>query len=345
MSENTPLKSSGRFGLARRFAPHGLAAVGVAAALALTACGTTDVDDDSDETDGSGDAGPVTVTDYTGEEITLDAPAERVVTLEWAPTENVEMLGGELVGVADVDGYNAWVGSAEVDEGVTDVGLRTEPSLEAIGQADPDLILGVEESVPDGLKEDLEEIAPVVLQSSGDTADPIEHMRENFFMTAELLAAEEEAEAVWSDYEAAVEESREAVAEAGAEETPFVLTYPTVEGNTATFRMHGPGALAMTLGEEIGLVPAWEDEGDEAFAISQSDVEGLTELPDDTVFYWWTVEGEPEDPFEPLEDNSVWTSLGFVENQAMHPVEQVWIYGGPASAIQWLEYLTETIDE
>lgn len=319
---------------------RGAALLGLAA-LALTSCGTTDVEDSAE--DQSSDSGPITVTDYSGEEITLDSPAQRVVTLEWAPTENVEVLGGELVGVADVEGYNAWSGAAPISEDTTDVGLRTEPSLEAIGQADPDLILGVEESVPDGLREDLEEIAPVVLQSSGSTEDPVGHMQENFEMTAELLGAQEQAEEVWADYEQAVEEARSAVEEAGAEGTPFVLVYGTVEGNTATFRMHGPGALAMTLGEEIGLEPAWEDEGDEAFAISQADVEGLTELPEDTVFYYWTVESEPEDPFEPLESNSVWTGLGFVENEAMHPVEQVWIYGGPASAAQWTELLAETI--
>lgn len=313
-------------------------------ALALSACGTTEVDDGGNTGgDNGSDAGPVTVTDYTGEEITLDAPAERVVTLEWAPTENVEILGGNHVGVADIEGYNAWSGAASIeDEGITEVGLRTEPSLESIGQANPDLILGVEESVPEGLKEDLEEIAPVVLQSSGDTEDPVGHMRENFYMTAELLGAEDRADEVWADYEQSLEDARTAVEEAGAEGTPFVLTYAAVEGNTATFRMHGPGALAMTLGEEVGLEPAWDDEGDPAFAISQSDVEGLTELPEDTLFYWWTVEDEPDNPFEPLEGNSVWNGLDFVENDAMFPVEQVWIYGGPASAAQWVDLLAET---
>lgn len=320
-------------------------ALAAAVALALTACGTTDVDERSEGDADNADSGPVTVTDYAGEEITLEAPAQNIVTLEWAQTENVEILGGHHVGIADIDGFSAWNSAVTLDEDVTDVGLRTEPSLEAIAQADPDLILGTDVSVPEGLLEDLEEIAPVVLQSGADATDPVGSMRENFYQTAELLGAEDQADEVWADYEAAVEVAAEAVEEAGAEGTPFVAVYPVVEGNTATFRMHGPGALVQALGTEIGLEAAWEDEGDAEWAISQSDVEGLTALDDDTVLYWWTYEGEPDDPFEPLENNSVWASLPFVEQEAMHPIERIWIYGGPASAEQWLEYLSETISE
>lgn len=323
---------------------RGVAAAAAVGLLSLTACGTTEVEETESSSE-SEDSGPVTVTDYRGEEVTLDAPAQRVVTLEWAQTENVEVLGGRHVGVADLEGYETWATAASVDDDAADVGLRTEPSLEAIGQADPDLILGVDVSVPEGLLEDLEEIAPVVLQSGADATDPLGNMEENFYMTADLLGAQDRADEIWAEFEETRDNAAEAIADAGAEGTPFVLVYPTVEGNTATFRMHGPGALAQSLGMEIGLESAWEDEGDEAFAISQSDIEGLTALDDRTIFYWWTSPTDPADPFEPLENNSVWTSLGFVEHEAMHPVEGIWIYGGPASAGQWMGYLTETAVE
>lgn len=319
----------------------GLTAVG---ALMLTGCGTTDVDtEDSAGTDE--DVEPLSVTDHSGEEVTLEGPAQRVVTLEWAQTENVEVLGGEHVGVADLEGYEAWASAAEVDDDVVDVGLRTEPSLEAIGQANPDLILGVEGSVPEGMQEDLEEIAPVVLQEPADASDPLGHMERTFFQTAELLDANGEAEELWSDFQESLEQAGETISAAEAEDTPFVVAYPSVEGNTATFRLHGAGAAVSALGEEIGLTTAWEDDGDPEWAISDSDVEGLTALPEDTEFLWWTAETEPEDPFGPLEENSTWNSLGFVEEERMQVIEQIWLYGGPASAMQWTELLTETVTE
>lgn len=316
----------------------------VIGSLTLSACGTTEVDTD-DESGADSESDPITVTNHAGEEVTLDGPAQRVVTLEWAQTENVEMLGGNHVGMADLEGYEAWASAGEVDEDIVDVGLRTEPSIEAIGQANPDLIIGSEESVPDGLLEDLEEIAPVVLQETADASDPLGHMERTFFQTAELLDAQDEAEQIWGDYEQSLTEAQEAVSAAEVEETPFVVTYPAVEGNTATFRMHGPGAMVSAVGEEIGLSPAWDDEGDPGFAISSSDVEGLTALPEETELFWWTASTEPEDPFSALEDNGAWNSLGFVESDRMHPIQRTWIYGGPGSAMQWIEQLTDTVTD
>lgn len=312
--------------------------------LSLSACGTTDVDT-GDESEADSDAGPITVTDHSGEEITIEGPAQRVVTLEWAQTENVEMLGGNHVGAADLEGYEAWASAAEVDEDVVDVGLRTEPSIEAIGRANPDLIIGSEESVPEGLMQDLEEIAPVVLQESADASDPLGHMERTFFQTADLLGAQDEAEQIWGDYEQTLEDSRESISAADAEQTPFAVAYPSIEGNTATFRMHGPGAMVSAVGEEIGLDPAWEQEGDDGWAISSSDVEGLTALPEATELFWWTASTEPEDPFAALQDNSAWNSLGFVENDRMYPIQRTWLYGGPGSAMQWAEQLTETVSD
>ncbi|WP_300342685.1 iron-siderophore ABC transporter substrate-binding protein [Nesterenkonia sp.] len=318
-----------------------LLAAAALSTLALTSCGTTDVDGGDQESDPAGE--PITVTDYAGEEVTLEGPAQRVVTLEWAQTENVELLGGNHVGMADLEGYQAWASAAEVDDDVVDVGLRTEPSLEAIGQANPDLILGVEGSVPDGLRADLEEIAPVVLQEPADASDPLGHMERTFFQTAELLGAQERAEEIWADYEQTLDAAGQQIADAGAEDTPFVVLYPSVEGNTATFRMHGPGALASAVGEELGLSTAWEDEGDPEWGISTSDVEGLMALPEDTEVFWWTASTEPENPFAPLEDSAAWNSLSFVEQERMYPVERIWIYGGPGSAMQWAEYVSETV--
>lgn len=60
---------------------HRVTAAAAVALLGLTACGTTDVDE-TEEAPEPENSGPVTVTDYRGEEITLDAPAQRVVTLE-----------------------------------------------------------------------------------------------------------------------------------------------------------------------------------------------------------------------------------------------------------------------
>ena len=118
-------------------------ALALATALALTACGTTEdpaaADDAADATTDAA-SGPVTVTDERGE-VTLDAPAADIVSLEWGLTENLVALGVEPVGQADVEGYHTWDTVAPIDAGTPDVGTRGEPSLDAISALEPDLVV------------------------------------------------------------------------------------------------------------------------------------------------------------------------------------------------------------
>src|SRR5690606_4998579 len=114
--------------------------------LALAACGSVEDSaspDASAATDSAdADAGaPLTVTDARGEEIALEGPATEVVGLEWGPVENLVSLGVMPIGVADVEGYSNWVSAAPLDEGVTDVGMRGEPSVDALVALDPDLVV------------------------------------------------------------------------------------------------------------------------------------------------------------------------------------------------------------
>ena len=80
--------------------------------------------------------------------LTLDKTPERVIALNWAATEALLLLGVTPIGVADRDGYNAWVREPELPEGVANVGTRVAPSLEAIAELKPDLIVTSSEMAP-----------------------------------------------------------------------------------------------------------------------------------------------------------------------------------------------------
>lgn len=91
----------------------------------------------------------------------FDAPPERVVTLDWALTEQVLDLGVTPVGAPELALYRDWVGEPEVPEGVADVGLRTEPNLERIAALEPDVILASD--LDPAQAQTLSRIAPLVV--------------------------------------------------------------------------------------------------------------------------------------------------------------------------------------
>lgn len=320
-------------------------------ATALTACGTTDAPTDAAPADAapegsasSSGAAAITVTDARGEEVTLDAPATDVVTLEWSTTDYVTTLGVQPVGVADVEGYGLWSSAGELAEGVTDVGVRTEPSIESIAGLEPDLILADADSIPEDAMEQMERIAPVVVLQ-GATADGlVELVKSNQATVGTLLGKEAEAEQLAADFDTTIESARATVAEGGKEGTPFVLTYPYAEANSITFRVHAEGSSPSAVGGLIGLTDAWAEPGDAAYGLASSDVEGLTNLPEDTEFLYW-VDSTSENPVETtLNDNAVWTGLPFVEAGRVHPAaDGIWLYGGTVSLGQLAEDLATKV--
>src|SRR5690606_22912571 len=86
-------------------------------------------------------AGMAQTWQHEGGTLTLAAPPERIVALNWAATQSLLLLGISPVGVADKAGYATWVQEPELPEGVANVGTRVAPSLEAIAELKPDLIV------------------------------------------------------------------------------------------------------------------------------------------------------------------------------------------------------------
>ncbi|QOR70744.1 iron-siderophore ABC transporter substrate-binding protein [Ruania alkalisoli] len=329
-----------------------LIATALLAATALAACGTTDPAADADETaggetDAAADpaAGPITVTDANGEEVTLEAPAEDVVALEWNQAEMVTTLGVDLVGLSDVEGYTSWVGNAEpLRTEPRDVGTRREPSIEAIAELEPDLIIGSPTSIPEDAMEQISRIAPVVLLQSADGADPLGTMRSSLETVASLLGKDAEAEQALADFDATIAENTAAIEAAGLAGTPVVLTSPYAEGSTLSIRMHGPRSSVQAVALEMGLASAWEDPGDDGYGLSYLDLEGLTQLPDDTQFLYWGNDGE-DDPVETsMAGNPLWENLPFVQSGQVHEAAVgIWAYGGPSSMAAWSDDLVRVL--
>ncbi len=321
----------------------------IAAATLLAACGTTEPAQENTtpaEESEATEAGPITVTDGRGEEVTLeDGPAQEVVALEWAQVDMAVSLGVQPVGVADPQGYESWAGTAVPLEGeVTDVGIRREPSIDTIAGLEPDLIIGVVGSIPDDAMDQMERIAPIVLLQGANAEDPLGAMEENFRLVAELLGKEAEADTVVEDFQTTLEDNAAAITDAGVAGTPVVLASPYAEGANLSIRMHGPRTAPQQVAEQMGLDPAWTDPGDDEYGLSNTDVEGLIGMPDDTVFLYWGNEGT-EDPVEnDLDGNAVWDSLPFVEDDNVHEAAVgIWVYGGPGSLAAWSDDLTEIL--
>lgn len=313
------------------------ALVGIALTVPiLAACGTTEAPRSAPTPGASSPAaGAITATDSRGVRVTLPRAATKVVTLEWGPTEDVLALGVAPVAVADPKGFSSWVSSQTLPAGTADVGLRTEPSLESIAKAEPDLILGVTGSIPEQAIAQAEKIAPVFLLKAADASRPLDQMRENFTTTATLLGKTDAATPILSAFDAKLAQGKQRLAGVTA---PYIFTYINVTGSTADLRMHSDRSLPGAVAKELGLKNAWAEPGDDAWGIGSIDLEGLTTFPADTRVLYWA--NSSTDPMTALKGNALWEGLPFVKDGHVVPAaDRIWIYGGPTSLMQWVDDL------
>ncbi|MFG1840543.1 ABC transporter substrate-binding protein [Micromonospora sp. NPDC049175] len=317
------------------------ALLAVVAALTLGACGTTE---NAAKPDPSAAAagGPVTLTDGRGKEVTLKAPATKVVGLEWGEVEMLVSLGVMPVGVADPKGYGTWVTAAKLDPSVKDVGTRGEPSVDSIVALQPDLVV-MEDDRGATLISQLEKYVPVVVAKGSDATDNLARMRNDLTMIAKAVGKTTAAEKLLTDFDAAIADGRKKIADAGAAGRPFAIADGWKEGSTVSIRMFGKGALVSQIGIQLGLTNAWTGKTDEVWGLGQTDVEGMTVLKDPNLRLFYSA-SDGDDVFaNGLAGNAIWKSLPFVRQGNLHKMPNgIWTFGGPLSGKQYIDELVKT---
>lgn len=329
-----------------------------AAAVALAACGTTEVpetasgapsdaaalSDSCAEDSTTTSTEPVSLTDDLGRPVTLDKPAERVAVLEWQQVEDTLTLCIAPVAVADAEGFGTWDTAETLPEGTADVGTRGEPNLDALAAANPDLIIVEATGKDDPVIAQLESLGVPVLATVGaDASDPIGTMKGLFTLIGEATGRTERADAVLSEFDEHVATAKQEVADAGLSTTDFVYFDGWVDGGNVSIRPFGDGALFTALGEELGLTSVWTGETDPAYGLGQTDIEGLTAVGDANLIY--TSTDDPAGNYvDELEKNNLWTNLPAVQDGRAYAFPAgIWTFGGPRSSEQAIDAYVEIL--
>jgi len=310
------------------------------AVLVVSACGTTETPaPEPAAAPASAAAGPVTVTDSRGKQVTLDKPATKVVALEWADAEMLVSLGVMPVGVADTKGYGTWVTAAPLDPSVKDMGTRQEPSVDSIVALQPDLIV-MEGEGDTPLVGQLEKIVPVIVAKGSDATANLKRMRDDLNMIATAVGKTAEAGKLLADFDAFLADGKQRLAAAGTAGKPYAMADGWKEGSTISVRMFGKGSLVSDVAEQLGLTNAWTGEVDKGWGLGTTDVEGLTALKDPDTHLFYNASDGVDVFADGLASNAIWKSLPFVEKQQVTKLpDGIWTFGGPLSCKQYAEAL------
>ncbi len=278
---------------------------------------------------------------------TFEEVPEKIVALEWVYAEDLLALGVQPVGVADIEGYKAWVKvDEELSSEVVDVGTRQEPSLEAIAQLEPDLIIAPK-SRHEAIKADLEKIAPTLFfdaYPTDETVSQYDEMVTTFESIAKVLRKEDAAQTVLNDLNAKYDEAKASIEQAGLTTNEFVLTQAYSSQQAPVLRVFTPNAMVSVIFEKIGLKNAHEAEQFEVYGFSTLNVEALPALEQANFFH---VVQEDDNVFEnQLKDNPVWQNLDFVKSDRLYPLGgDAWLFGGPLSAKTLVDRVVTVVEQ
>lgn len=277
--------------------------------------------------------------------VEIKGAPKRIVTLEWAYTENVLALGGQLVGAADIDNYKKWVKiKISLPADVQDIGTREEPNLERIAALKPDLIIGVKFRHEKILSQ-LKGIAPTLLfdpYSATASADQYKEMEETFLAMGDALNKKTESEKVLSDLTATISKGADKLKAANKANAEVVLTQAYSAQNTATFRLFTDESLPVKILSKLGLKNSFHAGKIETYGFSTAGVEALTAVQNANLLH--IVQMQTDNIFEKfLNANPVWKSLTFVKENRMYALGgDTWPFGGPLSMETFVDRVVST---
>lgn len=314
-----------------------------AALMALSACGTTEDPDSSPAKTGEA----ITITDHRGEEVVLEnGPAVNVAATEWNAVEYLVSLGIQPVGVSDIEGFKTWNASVELADTATDIGTRGEPNIDIMATLDLDVVF-VTGTIVEGAVEQIEKTTPVIVIPGGDSADPLGSMWNNIDIIAEATGTQDAAQQLKDEFDTAITDAATEIAATEYADATVAFNDGYNTGEAVVVRPFTSGSLVGAVLAELGFGNAWDDigiEGDGEYGLGQTDTEGLTQLPDDTHFWYVANDVEGDVYADDLADNAIWTSLPFVEagNVTRLP-DSIWVFGGPDSMLQLIDAVLTTI--
>ena len=266
--------------------------------------------EDDDEHMDDHDHEHIAVEDATGEMVTLEGPAVRVVCLTGLCVDTMFVLGVKPVAANDLLHRDpAYWGPDENEIGPVS-GSFFEPSLEDIAAANPDIVIGLG-GVHDSLRAALESIAPLFIVNPIGVEGMLAHVVE----VGILLGMEHEAEDAVAAFESRLEQY---VAGVTTKRSVMVVYGSDVNIGADTVCTPAVDALAHA------AVYAPEFSGCDIHQPFPSfSVEQLLGIDPDVIFVQTYGFGPtpPEPVSEQLVDHVIWRELVAVQNGEVHEVD------------------------
>ncbi|WP_428944023.1 Fe(3+)-hydroxamate ABC transporter substrate-binding protein FhuD [Pantoea sp. FN060301] len=257
----------------------------------------------------------------------------RIITLEWLPTELLMALGVAPMGAAELYNYQMWVGEPKLPASTVDVGLRTEPNLELMIQMKPSLILYSSGYGPS--RDKIARVAPTQgFPFSDENGKPLTLARKSLMQLGELIGREPQAKAHLAEYDNYVAATRTRLA--SRSKRPLLLLSILDTRHALVF---GKGSLFLEVMEALGIENAWQGETN-FWGSAVIGIERLVTMSDVDVLCF---DHGDKGIMQQVTSSALWQAMPFVRHDRFQLVPQVWFYGATLSAMRFCRMLDNAL--
>lgn len=253
---------------------------------------------------------------------------DKIAVLNWTQAEMLLTLGMTPVGVTSINGYKEWQSNTPVlPDGVQELGLRSEPSLEAIAALKPDLILGYQWR-HNRIISELEAIAPTVLFTQyplTDNSSYYHRMQSIFRSVARLIGQTALAEEKLREMQQLMDQARRRIQQAGM--TGHSVVVGKFVGMGLGLRVYADASMAGAIVNELGLVNSWHS-ALPGRDFTHIDLLKLTTIGNASLLI---IGSQPGD-LPAMTRSPVWQAIPAVREERVHYLPALWSFGGPLSA-------------
>lgn len=271
---------------------------------------------------------------------------QRVASLDWGLAATLTAMGHPPVAVADTAGYDEWVVTPPMPDGVINLGSRTEPNLEILQQAHPDLILITPYQAP--LRPMLERIAPVLSVSlfvdvpDGGQGHPLQNSIRAARLLGRTLNLESEAEALITRANQTFDAANRALDAATHADGRRVRKTPLYILSLIDPRhawVYGKSSLFHDVMVRLGLRDAWTRDTN-YWGFSSTGFDGLSISTDAVLLLLKPV---PAETRRSLKTNVLWNTIPSVHSGQMRELDPVLMFGTVPSAMRLAHELVQTL--
>jgi iron complex transport system substrate-binding protein len=248
----------------------------------------------------------------------------KVVVLTNEGTEALLSLGVKPVGAVKSWTGNPWYEHIKTDmEGVTELGVESQPNLELIAGLQPDLIIG-NKMRQEKIYEQLKAIAPIVMAE-----DLRGEWKINFNLYAEALGKTAEGDALMAAYDKRIEDFK---VKAGDKLKQTVSVVRFMGGKT---RVYHTNTFSGVIFDKIGLARTDMTKNAKDKFVDEITKERLPEADADRIFYFTyeTGDGKANQTEQEWTNDPLWKNLSAVNNGQTYKVDDaIWNTAGGIKA-------------